>query len=595
MSDTPPNEQRPSSNEDMARKIMEKMQRDEESERPVRRRPQGSRPSGSRERPEGARRRPDGSRSSGERSRSSSGDARRNRSSSGKKSSGSRKRSDSDRRSRERAAERGSSKGVIIAVLVTLIILLLIGLGIYLFWFFHGMREAQDKFLPNTFINDIEVSNMNETEAYRALTRKSDDTADSLVFIKLDGSKTVIPFSDIGYKDNIKATITKLMDGQNYYNWNSAKNKRTDYTFDTAYTYDKVLLKSELKRRIIDASGKLEPKDAFVKYTNGSFEIVKEQKGDKIDESKLDELMTHVEDCFKHGILNIDLSEMDLYYQPKVLAADLEEDLESFRKMDRVRITFDFVYEEAELTGTEFMKWIEFKDNNALKGFTVNRDKAMKYVEGLAAKYDTYNTKRHFKSTTRGDIIVDQGRGNYGWWIDQEKMCDLVIKLIKEGKSKEKVQPVYYVNPNCGYEYSCDRKYRTAESDIGNTYCEVDLAKQHFWYYENGVKKYECDIVSGKPTEERNTPAGVYCLWLKQKNKVLTGSNSAGESWTTPVAFWNDISTIGVGLHDANWHPYFGGDRYKYDGSHGCINMPYSAAKYVYENVPLDTPVIMYW
>ena len=30
-------------------------------------------------------------------------------------------------------------------------------------------------------------------------------------------------------------------------------------------------------------------------------------------------------------------------------------------------------------------------------------------------------------------------------------------------------------------------------------------------------------------------------------------------------------------------------------GSHGCINMPYDAAKFVYDNVELNTPVIMYW
>ena len=122
----------------------------------------------------------------------------------------------------------------------------------------------------------------------------------------------------------------------------------------------------------------------------------------------------------------------------------------------------------------------------------------------------------------------------------------------------------------------------------------VDLKKQHLWYYEKGKLKYETDIVSGKPTEERNTPAGVYKLWLKEKDKTLTGSNST-ESWETPVKYWNNISTIGVGLHDATWHSSFGGDRYKLYGSHGCINMPLEAAKYVYEKIEIGTPCVMYW
>ena len=76
---------------------------------------------------------------------------------------------------------------------------------------------------------------------------------------------------------------------------------------------------------------------------------------------------------------------------------------------------------------------------------------------------------------------------------------------------------------------------------------------------------------------------------------MLSGSTSAGETWSTPVTFWNNISTFGVGLHDATWHTSFGGSRYVNYGSHGCINMPYDAAKYVYDNIELNTPVIMYW
>ena len=76
---------------------------------------------------------------------------------------------------------------------------------------------------------------------------------------------------------------------------------------------------------------------------------------------------------------------------------------------------------------------------------------------------------------------------------------------------------------------------------------------------------------------------------------MLSDTNAAGESWNTPVDFWNNISTFGVGLHDATWHDYFGGNRYEWAGSHGCINMPWDAAKYVFENIDINTPVFMYW
>lgn len=49
----------------------------------------------------------------------------------------------------------------------------------------------------------------------------------------------------------------------------------------------------------------------------------------------------------------------------------------------------------------------------------------------------------------------------------------------------------------------------------------------------------------------------------------------------------------GVGLHDASWRSEFGGTIYKYSGSHGCVNLPYSAAKAIYAEAEIGTTVIV--
>ena len=38
----------------------------------------------------------------------------------------------------------------------------------------------------------------------------------------------------------------------------------------------------------------------------------------------------------------------------------------------------------------------------------------------------------------------------------------------------------------------------------------------------------------------------------------------------------------------------YGGDEYKYNGSHGCINTPAEAMKKIYDKVEIGTPVIVY-
>ena len=51
----------------------------------------------------------------------------------------------------------------------------------------------------------------------------------------------------------------------------------------------------------------------------------------------------------------------------------------------------------------------------------------------------------------------------------------------------------------------------------------------------------------------------------------------------------------GVGIHDATWRSQFGGDYYLTDGSHGCINTPYSIVEIIFNNIEVGTPVVMYY
>ena len=48
----------------------------------------------------------------------------------------------------------------------------------------------------------------------------------------------------------------------------------------------------------------------------------------------------------------------------------------------------------------------------------------------------------------------------------------------------------------------------------------------------------------------------------------------------------------GIGLHDASWRSSFGGSIYKTNGSHGCVNMPYSVAEAIYNNIEDKTTII---
>ena len=73
-----------------------------------------------------------------------------------------------------------------------------------------------------------------------------------------------------------------------------------------------------------------------------------------------------------------------------------------------------------------------------------------------------------------------------------------------------------------------------------------------------------------------------------QRDAVLRGADYA-----TPVSYWMPFNG-GEGIHDANWRSSFGGQIYKTNGSHGCLNMPPSVAAQIYSVVSTGYPVLVY-
>ena len=51
----------------------------------------------------------------------------------------------------------------------------------------------------------------------------------------------------------------------------------------------------------------------------------------------------------------------------------------------------------------------------------------------------------------------------------------------------------------------------------------------------------------------------------------------------------------GYGLHDATWRDEFGGTIYKTNGSHGCINLPYSKAEILFNNISAGCTIVVFY
>ena len=130
------------------------------------------------------------------------------------------------------------------------------------------------------------------------------------------------------------------------------------------------------------------------------------------------------------------------------------------------------------------------------------------------------------------------------------------------------------------------------------TFVLIKLSDQKLWVLKNtnvtdspdGCQiLFESGIVSGTAGTDRATPTGTFKVENKVNGTYLRPSDG-GKVW---VDYWIPFVENSIGMHDATWRgeEEFGTDQYKVSGSHGCINLPHSAAETLWGLVNVGTPV----
>lgn len=113
---------------------------------------------------------------------------------------------------------------------------------------------------------------------------------------------------------------------------------------------------------------------------------------------------------------------------------------------------------------------------------------------------------------------------------------------------------------------------------IENTYIEIDISDQMLYFYQDNNLILSSPVVTGM--SDTPTYNGYFYIYYKETDAVLKGIN---DDYEQPVNFWMPFDG-GIGLHDALWRDNFGGNIYQFNGSHGCVNLPYEVALYLYQN-----------
>lgn len=439
--------------------------------------------------------------------------------------------------------------------------------GVYI----YKGQQYKRVFFPNTVINGIDASGKSVEEVKALIASEIDGYV--LTIEERDGETEQIAGDDIGLHSEFDGSLETLLEAQEPMKWWSLQKEEKTYEIETMVVYEEELLMEKVDGlRCFSEELVKAPENAYLSdYVSGQgYAIVPETRGNLLVKETA---VAGIVDAIHNLQPSVSFEELDAYEKAEITSTDEElvKVADSLNKQAGVTVTYQFGDKTEVLNGDTIHAWLSV---NADKTIGLDRDAVAAYVKSLASKYNTAYQPKTLKTSYGKTVTIK--KGFYGWRINQSEETDQLYNIIRSGESQTR-EPVYS---------------QTAAShganDYGDTYVEINLTAQRLFFYKDGKLLVEADFVSGNASKNYDTPAGAYPLTYKERNATLKG-----EDYATPVSYWMPFNG-NIGMHDANWRSSFGGSIYKTSGSHGCVNLPPSAAKTIYENISAGMPVLCY-
>lgn len=206
-----------------------------------------------------------------------------------------------------------------------------------------------------------------------------------------------------------------------------------------------------------------------------------------------------------------------------------------------------------------------------------------------------YVSADYTEEVEKSIIYTDLDKSNicyfpYGTTLYSDKELTNKIKdipALESGQISRQEDNVYYVDTAGSNGYV---NVSTAVF-IPQPVVIVDKSEQILRLYNNNKKIMEFPVVTGNEAEGFYHPSdeGLFSIYSKSYN-----ANLVGDTWDVIVNVFMGYNG-GEGIHDATWRAdyEFGGDTYLWNGSHGCINCPYSEVMELANNVNVGDKVLV--
>ena len=447
-------------------------------------------------------------------------------------------------------------------------------LGLVVVAYFVGVLYFHLHFGTYTTINGYNVAGYTIDEVEQLILK---DMNAYEVTIRFKNGEEKINNGDGSLNINTSATVAHIKEQYNPFLWFMDLTTKKEHTLEFVIEYDKESMKTYISNSpFMDDSKMKESTDAKVVMEEGKVLVIPDVTGTKLDKEKVYETVFNTLDS---GNIIVSLEESDCYIPAKITTDSeiIKKSAENAENFLSIEANYDFLGTIYTIPKVDLCK-MGYLDEESGE-VKLSKTNIELYARNFAEKYTTVDKKRKFR-THDGKLVYIQGEDGYGWELDPEQEAVELYEHMCTMQSFTKKPAT--IQEGCAF---------WELNDIGGSYVEVDLADQRVYVYVDGFRVYETPCVSGYPDWLHKTPAGLYDVTYKDTYVKLRG-----EDYESPVTYWMPFNGD-IGMHDATWRSEdnYTPDRYTWDGSHGCVNLPFAAAAKIYDLVETGSPVVCYW
>lgn len=442
--------------------------------------------------------------------------------------------------------------------------------------------------LPGTTVAGMPVAGMTREQVISAVNGRADATT---VTLSVDGATTEASLNEAGITVEADETADTAMEG-------STSLPAFVRAIFSARDVEPVVTVSEesIKKFAATVNSTLtsEMKDAAVVVAEdgASFTVTPAQNGNGVSTEDVASAVKQAGTTLTSVTQDLSVRQME----PSITTENAQAVAEKANALLETSIEISDGIDTFPAKRSDKVKWIEFlpKDDGSLDNPSISAVKVADWVNALAAKTDVKPENRVDNVDSAGNVLTVAREGKKGLKTNNtEQITKDVVAAMTDGKAYEGLFHYDDVEPGSETKQVAEGTenlvYQAAE---GEKWVDVSLTDDTVTAYVGGkVAGGPFYMVPGAPATP--TVVGTFHVYLKYDVQTMRGENADGTKYETEGVPWVTYFSGGYAMHGAPWRSSFGWSGY--GGSHGCVNMPVDAAKFIYDWTDMGDTVVVHY